>query len=31
MCRFFLLRNQVPATCKVLLLSGRERFFYDPS
>ena len=31
MCRFFLLRNQLPATCKVLILSGRERFFYDPS
>ncbi len=30
-CRFFLLRNRLPAVVKVLVLEGRERFAYDPS
>ncbi len=30
-CRFFLLRNRLPAVVKVLVLGGRERFVYDPS
>ncbi len=30
-CRFFLLRNRLPAVVRVSVLDGRERFVYDPS
>jgi hypothetical protein len=30
LCRFFLLRNLLPATVKMTVLAGRERFVYDP-
>ncbi len=30
-CRFFLLRNRLPAVVKMLVLDGRQRFVYDPS
>jgi hypothetical protein len=30
LCRFFLLRNLLPATVRVRVLDGRERFVYDP-
>lgn len=30
-CRFFLLRNLLPATVRVLVMRGRDRFMYDPS
>ena len=30
-CRFFLLRNLLPSTVRVLVLRGRDRFLFDPT